>query len=393
MTEAILYRTTSSSEPRTSGGGPFKFLLGLLLGSLICQSLQFSYGVQQQWSCAITKTNSVENAAETTASSSSSSSSPPLDGADVALGLTERMAYYKQRYNYHPPTTVTSAQASQERGNECAEPKNDYEYSKFFSQNLEVHSRLNEDKTIYNVFFKKRSSNNISNTTDGVTNTNQEEQGPWRGTFLELGAFNGMNEANSRFFDLCLGWEGLLIEGNPNPNVWGRLVTSRPTAHRMNFVPSCNAEEMAANKTITFHPNPFTNAGIEAQDQGVQIAYNGLNNVVEVPCGSLTQVLLDLFPHGRLSFFSLDVEGSEHLVLEKIDFSKVYIEILMVEVKNNYCSDDKPCESRDRTRQILAEAGYVRFSSRIQASDVFVHQRSTDLLELAQKAGWIATTQ
>ena len=35
----------------------------------------------------------------------------------------------------------------------------------------------------------------------------------YRGTIVELGAYNGIQESNSRFYDLCLGWASLLIEG------------------------------------------------------------------------------------------------------------------------------------------------------------------------------------
>ena len=37
----------------------------------------------------------------------------------------------------------------------------------------------------------------------------------FNGTYLELGAYDGSQESNSRFFDLCLGWKGLLIKRNP----------------------------------------------------------------------------------------------------------------------------------------------------------------------------------
>jgi hypothetical protein len=45
------------------------------------------------------------------------------------------------------------------------------------------------------------------------------------GTYVELGAFQGRAESNSAFFDLCLGWKGLLIEGNPAH--YSKLVQNR----------------------------------------------------------------------------------------------------------------------------------------------------------------------
>ena len=58
---------------------------------------------------------------------------------------------------------------------------------------------------------------------------------------------------------------------------------------------------------------------------------------VDVPCGSLTKVLLDIFPNGHVSFFSLDIEGAEPLVVGNIDFDKVFIEVMMIEIRNNFC--------------------------------------------------------
>ena len=68
-----------------------------------------------------------------------------------------------------------------------------------------------------------------------------------------------------------------------------------------------------------------------------------------------------MFPSGHINFFSLDVEGAEPLVVgNAINFSKVFIEVLMVEQYNNLCP--KPpnyCESREKVRSIMKENGYL----------------------------------
>ncbi|KAL7564960.1 hypothetical protein ACA910_006112 [Epithemia clementina (nom. ined.)] len=277
--------------------------------------------------------------------------------------LMDRIKYYKNRYNYKPSST-TAKSTGKSRDDLCGSYPH---YENWFHQlDFIQRSSNNEDQIIYNTFFK-------NDTTHG--------------TYVEIGAFDGVQESNTRFFDVCLGWSGLLVEGNPV--MWDLLVRNRPNAHRMNFVPSCSLQEHAANKTVSFHPRVFTNAGVEAQDRGVRLAYNHLTDVVQVPCGNLWQVFLDVFPQGRVSFWSLDVEGSEHLILEKMDFNKVFVEMLMVEVQNSFCRVNEPCESRDRSREILqTKNGYIRFSGRIPASDIFIHPLSTNLLEKAKNAGW-----
>ncbi|KAL7581349.1 hypothetical protein ACA910_006106 [Epithemia clementina (nom. ined.)] len=284
--------------------------------------------------------------------------------------MVARIEYYKERYRYEQPATTITANHStggKSQDDLCGTFPS---FSNWFNKlNSKGRSRHNEDSIIYNTFFKDASSTP-------------------HGTYVEIGAYDGVEESNTRFFDVCLGWSGLLVEGNPI--MWNRIAQNRPTAHRMSFIPSCSVAEQAANKTIPFHPIGSTNTGVEAQDRGVRLVYNRRTDFVQVPCGSLTQVFLDVFPQGRVSFWSLDVEGSEHLILEKMDFNKVFVEMLMVEVQNSFCRVNEPCESRDRSREILqTKNGYIRFSGRIPASDIFIHPLSTHLLQRAKQVGWI----
>ena len=61
----------------------------------------------------------------------------------------------------------------------------------------------------------------------------------FKGFYVELGAFDGHEESNTRFFDECLHWDGLLIEGNPE--IYRKLERNRPHAHRFFGAPSCPA--------------------------------------------------------------------------------------------------------------------------------------------------------
>jgi hypothetical protein len=214
-----------------------------------------------------------------------------------------------------------------------------------------------EDMTIYNSFFRQLGRE-------------------FKGTFVEMGAFNGLTASNSNFFEACLGWEGMLIEANPTQ--WPNLVQNRPYAHRFHFAPSCN-ETADNNATLPFYNSAFANAGIARSDVKSEYTNNfNKGEPVQVPCGSLTNVLRDIFPGGRVSFFSLDVEGAEPLVVgNAIDFSKVFIEVLMVEQYNNMCP--KPpgrCESREKVRSMMMDNGYTLHDSLVTKSDVYIHALS-----------------
>eukprot|EP00797_Seminavis_robusta_P011913 Sro190_g082010.1 n/a (206) ;mRNA; f:89764-90381 len=193
---------------------------------------------------------------------------------------------------------------------------------------------------------------------------------PDNGTYVELGAFDGSTDSNTRFFDRCLGWKGLLIEGNLAS--FDKMKEARPSAHKMSFAPTCSAEYEMVNKSVEFYKYPLTNSG---QKGKAIITYEG-KPTVPVPCGPLGPVLEDMFPGGqRINFFSLDVEGSEALVLRTIDFERVHIDVLMVEVENAHCLDDN-CAVRQEVRSIMEQVGYKRYERIVRASDVYVRRGS-----------------
>eukprot|EP00816_Leptocylindrus_hargravesii_P007522 CAMPEP_0196809660 /NCGR_PEP_ID=MMETSP1362-20130617/9577_1 /TAXON_ID=163516 /ORGANISM="Leptocylindrus danicus, Strain CCMP1856" /LENGTH=346 /DNA_ID=CAMNT_0042184415 /DNA_START=29 /DNA_END=1069 /DNA_ORIENTATION=- len=272
-----------------------------------------------------------------------------LDGdANISAERSHRF----ERYNYVPPI-ATSNLAVKKEYEEFVEKQCDGApvFDSYFKLSPRERSANGEDRLIYDLFFRDHSIED-------------------KGTFVEMGAYDGKTESNTRFFEYCLGWRGLLVEANPYK--YPLLYRNRPHAHKMGYAPSCSLEEEKAGKTVMFHDYPSTNAGLV----GAAKTYDGRHKV-PIPCGSLTPVLLDLFSDTaqHIHFFSLDVEGSEPSVLENIDFKKVYIEVLMVEVRNQQCRAD--CESRDQTRAIMQKEGYIIHSGLVPKSDIFVHSRSS----------------
>ncbi|KAL7463501.1 hypothetical protein ACHAXS_005722 [Conticribra weissflogii] len=280
----------------------------------------------------------------------------------VSQSRLHRLARYKDRYNYTPPAThiadITHRQAF------CGAGPN---FETYFERSKDSRSDNNEDKHLYNLFVK----DGYNKIDDGLHHG--------RHTIVELGAFDGITESNSRFFEECLGWDALLIEGMPVS--FQRLVKNRPQAHRMHFAPTCSAEEDARNATVKFDNYVWPNAGLES----VVTAFTNKTErkPVDVPCGSLTEVLLDIFPHGHVTIFSLDVEGSEPLVLRNIDFTRVFIEIMIIEHFNAFCSKSGHCQSRKEFRKIMDENGYIRFTRGVTKSDLYIHPSSTHYLNMA----------
>jgi len=133
---------------------------------------------------------------------------------------------------------------------------------------------------------------------------------------------------------------------------------------KLSFSPTCKN----ANETVEFYDYPLSNNGV----QGLAKSYMG-KETIAIPCGPLTPVLLDIFgPHGKIAFFSLDVEGAELLVLETLDFDALFIEVIMVEIQNTHCPEAN-CESVHNIRRYMAMTRkYSLFADFLEASDVYI---------------------
>ena len=135
---------------------------------------------------------------------------------------------------------------------------------------------------------------------------------------------------------------------------------------------SCD-DDGTGNQTLQFITHPFTNARQDSIEGAV--SYETKKNLHEVPCGSLTHVLFDAFPDGHVTFMSLDVEGAEPRVLEQMNFTALFVEMIIVENRNNFCKS--VCKSRDEFQAIMREAGYKLMpGGLVRKSDLFIHPRS-----------------
>jgi Methyltransferase FkbM domain len=276
--------------------------------------------------------------------------STSLRGENGVGVKANRLLAYFQRYRYIAPLSRKDAYVEVPNEETCGSfPL----FEKYFEQGYEHRSANDEDNIIYQTFFKPHLQT-------------EEDLKNFQGTYVELGAFDGIRESNTRFFDECLGWNGLLIEGNPTKYV--ELIPNRPFSNRMSMAPSCNDD----GSTVQFWVSPFTNAGLK----GKALAYEN-TTAVDVPCSRFTPILADIFEgYESINFLSLDVEGAEHLVLETVDFEVIpRIDILMIEIENMYCQSDD-CQVRKQVRTRMHKEGYLRYSGYIMKSDIFIHPNS-----------------
>ena len=288
----------------------------------------------------------------------------------------------QELYTYVPPRKRTTI----EKVNDslyCGEGPG---YDKYFELGNRERAAEDEDRIIYKVFFepllyptKKQSEDDDDSIMSHAVALAAAAYNNTAFIYVEVGAYDGVSESTTRFFDLCLGWQGLLIEANPM--IFPHMRANRQTAHRMNMAATCSQADEVSNRKVGFSKVKWTNAAL-TDESPIRNAYLGKADVrVEVPCGSLTTPLVDLFglkegPNrgtAHVHFLSVDVSGAEELVLRFLDFEKVFVDIVLVDQTNRYC---KKCESRRKTKAMMAEAGYGLYQSIVPTLDVYVHSRS-----------------
>ena len=168
-------------------------------------------------------------------------------------------------------------------------------------------SQDGEDLSVYREFFQSRT-------------------GP--GTVLEMGALDGVGLSNSLFYERCLGWRAILLEGQPEN--CKKMFVNRPAATAI-CTAICHTEY---GGTVEFTRDPGPIAGAPAtMSPSFKKAFHAprvLADTIRVPCAPMhTHLALHGIQH--IDFFSLDVEGAELVVLDTIDWHRLTVDVMMVE--------------------------------------------------------------
>lgn len=162
------------------------------------------------------------------------------------------------------------------------------------------------------------------------------------GTYLDIAAGQPIYASTTYFFDHCLGWRGLCVEANSLHH------DKFPGTRSCELIPQCVGSE--EGQTVQFHDD---DGGSGIVDENYANP-NRQGNITTMTCTTVETILRErLISH--IDFLSLDVEGHELDVLKGIDFRKIRIDIITVEVKGGPKGAvfDKMCKFMD-------EAGYYR---------------------------------
>jgi len=188
-----------------------------------------------------------------------------------------------------------------------------------------------------------------------------------KGTFIEIGAGDGIISSNSLFFEKNLNWNGILIEANPT--FYKNLKKNRPNQHIFDCLVSDSKIKLKFN---LMDGTCGLCSGVDktlAKEHKDAFFYNKnwgekSNKRQELMKPRTMQSILDEVGILQIDFFSLDVEGHELNVLKSIDFSKTKINVILIEM----LEVDKDLNER---RIFLKNNNYI-FFGKVGRNEVYI---------------------
>jgi FkbM family methyltransferase len=160
------------------------------------------------------------------------------------------------------------------------------------------------------------------------------------GWFVEAGAYDGFQQSNSYYFARMKGWHGVLIE--PLPQLANRCRQRR----KESIVISCvlGAPEDAGSTVRLRHAGLMTMVCGALADETTEHARAAagligqglppLEQFVEAPVRTLTDVLAESDTPKNFDLLSLDVEGAEVAALRGLDLQRFRPLAICVEVRH-----------------------------------------------------------
>jgi FkbM family methyltransferase len=227
-----------------------------------------------------------------------------------------------------------------------------YIYNKYFNKKWIRSYILNH----INMYYSQCGEDEFLNTKyfKGMTN----------GTYIELGALDGVLYSNTKYFEDKLNWRGILIE--PHPLKYNNLTVNRPNNYLFNNLVSCLTE----NVVFRFFIDNYS--GVSGVEHTLpQEHLSGFFKQIPEPQSrmiikpkSLTEIVKST-DIKHIDLLSLDVEGHEYEVLLSWDFS-VPIDIILIETLGG-----SQIEKEQMCRDILVKNGY-RFDTKYRHNEVFI---------------------
>jgi len=156
------------------------------------------------------------------------------------------------------------------------------------------------------------------------------------GTFVDVGAHDGVSINNTLYFEKTNNWSGINIE--PIKEVYDKLVVNRPKSINMMCAISNNEgkAEFICNKGYKEMISGLKNNYDKRHFERLMRENSKMGSTTELILVN-TKKLETIFDEHNIKhvhYLSIDVEGAEFEVIKSINFDKVFIDVIGFE--NNY---------------------------------------------------------
>ncbi len=163
-----------------------------------------------------------------------------------------------------------------------------------------------------------------------------------KGNYLDIATNEPVSISNTYFFDRCLGWAGVCVEGNPR--YYEKIYRLRSCA----LLPTCVSNEDGQQVEFILHSGA---GGIDATNKNAHLWARGgaKEQKIQLRCTTVDHALRRYRVPRVIDYMSLDVEGHELPVLQGINWSTTKINVISVEVSE---------ETKMPIKQFMASVGY-----------------------------------
>lgn len=205
-------------------------------------------------------------------------------------------------------------------------------------------------------------------------------KGKKNGTFLDIGAYDGLDLSNTYYFEKELDWTGICVE--PLPHIFARLQKNRNCV----CVNACisnkigNAKFMWVDGDAEMLSGLLENVGDKHAERVKNEAESGTAKVkeIDVACVLANDICREN-GFAKIDYCNIDVEGSEEQIVKSIDLKS--LDIYSFTIENNY--------NDTAIREYLAGYGYTLIG-KLGCDDIFIKNISAlDANILRIKLYWL----
>lgn len=176
------------------------------------------------------------------------------------------------------------------------------------------------------------------------------------GTFIEIGANDGICLSNTYLLEKKYGWKGICVE--PIPDVFLKLKQNRNCV----CIEKAVYKETDSEIDFMIHSNSLLSG---KPDQIIDCYKTVIGDLIKVNTITVNDLITqNNFPN-NIDYISIDTEGTELDILNTIDFNKFIFGVIIIE--HNYQS-----EKREEIRSLLTKNSYI-FAKENRCDDYYVH--------------------